>query len=138
MHKIVQFDFRSAEIQCGKILPSVVFSQKMSCLQIQQPIPKLWIMKDILRRPQSFERSFWCLQFPPKNEGNQVHLRLHSSKEEFVCSFFGGNVGLKKLFQLCLTFRKPQIYQDFNRSEDLWWNTFKTSENWSKHSWNSN
>ena len=30
--------------------------------------------------------------------------KSHSSKIEFLCSFFGGNVGLKKLFQLCLTF----------------------------------
>ena len=31
-------------------------------------------------------------------------MRFHSSKVEFVCSFFGGNVGLKKSFRLCLTF----------------------------------
>ena len=48
--------------------------------------------------------SFWCLQFPPKNERKQVDLRFHSSKVEFVFSFFGGNVGLKKSFRLCLTF----------------------------------
>ena len=48
--------------------------------------------------------SFWHLQFPPKNERKQVDLRFHSSKVEFVCSFFGGNVGLKKSFRLCLTF----------------------------------
>ena len=34
------------------------------------------------------------LQFPPKNEGKQVDLRFHSSKVEFVCSFFGGDVSL--------------------------------------------
>ena len=45
--------------------------------------------------------SFWCLQFPPKSKRKQVDLRF--SKEEFVRSFFGGNVGLKKLFQLCMT-----------------------------------
>ena len=48
--------------------------------------------------------SFWHLQFPPKNERKQVDLRFHSSKVEFVFSFFGGNVGLKKSFRLCLTF----------------------------------
>ena len=48
--------------------------------------------------------SFWCLQFPLKNERNQVDLRFHSSKVEFVRLLFGGNVGLKKSFQLCLTF----------------------------------
>ena len=49
--------------------------------------------------------SFWCLQFPPKNERKQVDLRFHSSKVEFVLSFFGGNVYLKKSFRLFLTFR---------------------------------
>ena len=43
--------------------------------------------------------SFWWLQFPPKTEEKQSH----SSKIEFVRSFFGGNVGLKKSF--FLTFR---------------------------------
>ena len=46
---------------------------------------------------------FWCLQFPPKNERKQVNLRFHSSKVEFIRSFFGRNVGLKKPFRLCLT-----------------------------------
>ena len=49
--------------------------------------------------------SFFCLQFPPKNERKQVNLRLHSSKIEFVRPFFGGNVGLKKSFRHCLIFR---------------------------------
>ena len=30
--------------------------------------------------------------------------KLTSSKVEFVCSFFGRNVGLKKSFRICLTF----------------------------------
>ena len=30
--------------------------------------------------------------------------KLTSSKVEFVCLFFGRNVGLKKLFRICLTF----------------------------------
>ena len=41
-----------------------------------------------------------------KNEGKQVSLKFHSSKVEFVCLFFGRNVGLKKSFRLCLTFNK--------------------------------
>ena len=49
--------------------------------------------------------SFWCLQFPPKNEQKPVNLRFHSSKVEFIFSFFWRNVGLKKSFWLCLTFR---------------------------------
>ena len=48
--------------------------------------------------------SFWVLQFPPKNKRKQVHRRFHSSKVEFVRSFFGGNVGSKKPFRLFLTF----------------------------------
>ena len=31
--------------------------------------------------------------------------RFHSSRVEFICLFFGRNVGLKKSFWLCLTFR---------------------------------
>ena len=50
--------------------------------------------------------SFWCLQFPPKNEQKQVDLRYHSSKVEFVGSFFERIVGLKKSLRLCLTFSK--------------------------------
>ena len=49
--------------------------------------------------------SFWCLQFPPKNQPKQVNLRFHSSKVEFVRLFFGGNVYLKKSFQIFLTFK---------------------------------
>ena len=52
----------------------------------------------------NLEKSYWCLQFPPKNEGKQVNLRFHGSKVEFVCSFFGGNVSLKKSFGVFLTF----------------------------------
>ena len=42
--------------------------------------------------------SFWCLQFPPKNERKQVNLRFHSSDVKFVLLFFGGKVGLKNRF----------------------------------------
>ena len=42
--------------------------------------------------------SFWCLQFPPKNERKHIDLRFHSIKIELVRSFFGGNVYLKKTF----------------------------------------
>ena len=48
---------------------------------------------------------FWCLQFPPKNDEN----KSNSSKIEFVRSFFGGNAGLKKSFQFCLTFRTAAV-----------------------------
>ena len=48
---------------------------------------------------------FWCLRFPPKNERKQVDLRYHSSKVEFLRSFFGGNRRHQKPFQIYLTFR---------------------------------
>ena len=55
--------------------------------------------------------SFWCLQFLPKNRWKQVDLRYHSSKVEFVYSFFGRIVGLKKSLQLCLTFSGCVIWK---------------------------
>ena len=36
------------------------------------------------------------------------------SKVEFVCSFFGRNVGLKKSFQICLTFTPKLSGQESN------------------------
>ena len=64
---------------------------------------------------------FWCLQFSPKKEQKQVNLRFHSSKVEFVRSFFGGNVYLKKSFRLFLTFTQiflkfPKKLQDVTKS----------------------
>ena len=56
--------------------------------------------------------SFWCLQFYPKNERKQVDLRYHSCKVEFVRSFFGRQVSLKKQFRLCLTFNFSQHFED--------------------------
>ena len=32
-----------------------------------------------------------------------------SSKVEFVCSFFGSNVSLKKSFRICLTFKETNL-----------------------------
>ena len=52
-----------------------------------------------------FEILFWCLQLLPKTERKQVH-KSTSSKVEFVCLFFGRNVGLKKSFRICLTFKR--------------------------------
>ena len=48
--------------------------------------------------------SFWCLQFPPKNEQKQVDLRFHGGKVELVCLFFEKTSPWKKLFWLFLTF----------------------------------
>ena len=47
---------------------------------------------------------FWCLRFPPKNKRKQVDLRYHSSKVEFLRSFFGGNWIHQKPFRNYLTF----------------------------------
>ena len=57
--------------------------------------------------------SFRCLQFLPKNERKQVDLRYHNSKVEFVCSFFGRILGLKKSLRLCLTFKGGLISESF-------------------------
>ena len=49
--------------------------------------------------------SFWRIQFLPKRAGRKhVDLRYHGSKVEFIRSFFGRIVGLKKSIRLCLTF----------------------------------
>ena len=48
--------------------------------------------------------NFFKPTFLPKNERKQVNMKFHSSKVEFLCSFLGRNVGLKKSFRLCLTF----------------------------------
>ena len=45
--------------------------------------------------------------------------KSHSSKIEFVRLFFGGNVGLKKLFQFCLTFRESMVMIGKNIGPDL-------------------
>ena len=66
--------------------------------------------------------SFWCLKFLPKNEQKQVnlryHSRYHSSKVEFVRSFFGKNVDLKKSFRLCLTFIRVITYEKVIRASE--------------------
>ena len=47
--------------------------------------------------------SFWCLQFPPKNERKQVDLRYHSSEVEFIYWVLEETSDWKNLFEL-LTF----------------------------------
>ena len=56
--------------------------------------------------------SFWCLQFPPKTNKN----KSHGSEIEFVCSFFGGNLSLKKSFRFCLTFSKSILGTCFEKN----------------------
>ena len=45
--------------------------------------------------------SFWCLHFRPKTNENKS-----TSKVQCVRLFFGRNVGLKKIFRICLTFSR--------------------------------
>ena len=53
---------------------------------------------------------YWVINFLQKtNENKSTWVRFHSSKVEFICLLFGGNVGLKKSFRLCLTFK---LYDD--------------------------
>ena len=66
----------------------------------------------------NFEMSFWRLQFLPNYEQKQVVLRYQSSKVEFLCSFFGRNVSLKKSFRLWLTFNSS-IHLHHQESEKL-------------------
>ena len=58
--------------------------------------------------------SFKCLQFLPKNEQNQVDLMDHSSKVEYICSFFGRIEDTEKSFNLHL---KPE--HDFLKMNHL-------------------
>ena len=59
-----------------------------------------------------FGKSFWCLQFPPKNERKQVNLRYHTSKVEFDRSFFGGIEDTIICFRNYLTFRLSIVVAD--------------------------
>ena len=45
--------------------------------------------------------SFWCLQFLPENKQKMSH----SSKNEFICCFFGRIHGLTICFQINMTFK---------------------------------
>jgi hypothetical protein len=60
---------------------------------------------------------FSVFNFHQKNEQNQVKLRFHSRRVEFVRSFFGGNVCLKKLFRLFLTFSRKLFLKFPNNSK---------------------
>ena len=53
----------------------------------------------------------WCPRFPPKNEQKQVNLRYHSSKVEFLRSFFWGNRRHQNPFRNYVTFT---IFNIFN------------------------
>ena len=71
---------------------------------------QLEIQKDfqpiVINKGQLISKSlFVVFNFFQKTNKNKFELRYHSSKVEFVCLFFGRNVGLKKSFRVCLTFR---------------------------------
>ena len=57
----------------------------------------LSIFELIVLKVSLFRNIFLVSLISSKNEQKQVDLRFHSSKVEFICSFLGGNVGLKKI-----------------------------------------
>ena len=67
--------------------------RKKVCVHVE--IPRNPVMQVSTKGRLISKWFFWCLQFSPKNEQKQVNLRFHSSKVEFVPSFFGGKVCLK-------------------------------------------
>ena len=54
---------------------------------------------------------FAILEFFQKNDRNNSIIVLLGKKHEFVRSFFGRIVGLKKTLQLCLTFRRGKKFR---------------------------
>ena len=60
-------------------------------------------------RSVNFERTFCYPRILPKNEQNNSIVVLLGKKTEFVRSFFGRIVGLKKTLRLCLTFSNPHL-----------------------------
>ena len=90
-----------------KRAPSLPASSCTNILNIRRNVPTILVFSMYnctYLKVSKFRNVFWCLQFLPKNERKHVDLRFHSSKVEFICSFFGRNIGLKKSFRLCLTF----------------------------------
>ena len=83
-----------------KISFSLSESQKELFLLLNLPLTLPFILK-----VSSFKNVLLVSSISSKNKRKQVHLRFYSRKVEFVCLFFGGNVGLKNSLQLCLTFR---------------------------------
>ena len=64
----------------------------------------------LLLKVRYFQNDFLVSSISSKKRQKPVDLRFHSSKVEFVRLLFGGNVGLKKLFRLCLTFSSHPSY----------------------------
>ena len=62
------------------------------------------------KRSDNFEISFWCLQFPPKNQRKQVYLKFHSSKVEFLYSFFWRKCRLEKIISTLSDLYPPFIF----------------------------
>ena len=87
---------------------------------------QLEIQKDfqpiVINKGQLISKSlFVVFNFFQKTNKNKFELRYHSSKVEFVCLFFGRNVGLKKSFWLCLTFNKFKRHWLTPNNNDLKW-----------------
>ena len=69
---------------------------------------------------------FWGRRFPPKNEQKQVDLRYHSSKVEFIRSFFGGNWWPQKTIS-----KLTDLYNSY-LSIDLWISNTIWKTDWQK------
>ena len=80
----------------------------------------VWSRQNHRLKVRLFQNVFLVSSISSKNERKQVDLRFHISKVEFVCSFFGENVYLKKLFRLFLTSRNGQ-YQNTPNTLQLFW-----------------
>ena len=91
----------------NKHLP-ILITRKLKLLPYYRTTTRFLIIGPYKGQLCNPEITSWCLQFPPKNEQKQFDLRYHSSKVEFVRSFFGGNVILKKSFLICLTFTQAR------------------------------
>ena len=68
------------------------YSSYISIEELFSSVPILGFYKGQIFSKYLFD----VFNFLQKNERKQVDLRFHGSKVEFVCSFFGGNVYLKK------------------------------------------
>ena len=60
----------------------------------------------MISKGQLILKSTFCYpRILQKNKRNNFIMAMLGKKNEFVCSFFGRIVGLKKILCLCLTFR---------------------------------
>ena len=90
-------------------LKSVLKINRVHCLLLRKMHFNCTFLNDILSSV-NFESTFCYPQIPPKNKRNNLIMAMLGQKNEFVCSFFGRIVGLKKPLRLCLTFKVVVSY----------------------------